>query len=202
METMVRAGMRSHNELADLEKLYERAGMPSVSQARTYLLLEWKDLKPCADAPAGVRPSQYIEAPREIFSGLYTLPAVTGHICAGTFNYRAAPLRVVETTREGRTTGWETRTNILENGTWHGALRKLPAAFALASGFNNVGEAIEITRNRHFLRGRTLDYDSRITAILFEPADAKNITFRPANDSIITINAAPKRGQAERKLSL
>lgn len=202
METMVRAGMRNHNELAELEKYYKRAGMPSVSQARTYILLEWTDLKPVGDAPSGVRPSQYIDTPREVFAGLYTLPPVTGHICAGTFNYRAAPLRIVETTREGHATGWEARANIIENGTWNGTLRKLPAAFVIASGFNNVGEAIEMTRNRHFLRGRTLDYDSRITAILFEPSDAKNITFRPANDSIITINAAPKRGQVEHKLSL
>ena len=203
MEAMSSCGMRSKNDLLHLEKLYERAGMQSVGWARSYLMVGWKDLRPLAAPPTGITPEQKISLSRTNFSALFTLPAVSGHICKGTFNYKAAPLRVVEYDAERRPTGWEARTEIIENGIWHGALRKLPAAFALASGFKSVDEAVEMTRNKHFLRGQTFDYDSPATALLFTPAESKNITLRPANDSILELNAARfKSGRPEQKLQL
>jgi hypothetical protein len=203
MVAMATGGMRSKNDLIHLEKLYERAGMETTSWARSYMIASWKDLRPLAPPPTGVLPEQKISLSRTDFSALFTRPAVTGFVCRGTFNYRAAPLRVVEYDAERTTTGWEARTEVIENGIWHGPLRKLPAAFAIAAGFKSSAEAVEMTRNKHFLRGKTFDYDSPATALLFVTPDSKNITFRPANDSILELNAARfKSGRLEQKLQL
>lgn len=205
MEASAEIGMRgANNHLLTLDLLYARAGMSSVTQARTYMLVGWDDLKPMALPPSGLRPAQYVSLTHGQFNNLFTAPGTTAHVCAGTFNYVAGPLRIVETesTAPARPTGWEAKTNIITDGRWHGTLRKLPAAYALAAGFKDQAEAIENIRNSHFARGRTVDYDSPVTALLFNRVDAKNITFRSANDSILTINAAPKSGRATRKLSL
>ena len=203
MDAMVMGGMRGKNDLIHLEKLYERAGMETTGWARSYMIASWKDLRPVAPPPTGVLPEQKISLSRTDFSALFTRPSVTGFVCRGTFNYQAAPLRVVEYDARRSTTGWEGRTEVIENGIWHGALRKLPAAFAIAAGFKSTDEAVEMTRNKHFLRGKTFDYDSPATALLFAPASSKNITFRPANDSILELNAARfKSGRLEQKLQL
>lgn len=205
MEAMDAIGMRGRQGLINLEKSYERAGMPSVTQARTYLLIGWDDLKPLAPSPSGERPRQYIELSPKLFGQLFTDHApLIGHMVAGTFNYAAGPLLITESESAAsrRLSGWEIQTDVIPNGVWHGPLRKLPAGYALAAGFNNEREAAEMFRTHSFIRGRTVDYDTPVTALYFNAADAKNITFRPANDSILRINAAPKSGRALRKLSL
>lgn len=203
---MAEAGLAQSKDLQDLQGLYARSLMavPTRYPARL-MIVTWQELQAATLNETDAASRQRLLLSRQDFFHLHyvtakerdaaerqdrePVPHKTGHVMKGAYDLRPGPVRLVETDQDGHATGWESESTILPGQVWRGELLKLPEAFGRAHGAVTRDSAIFNLRGQFSKAGTPLNNNSIMTAVIFEPAHAENVSYRNPDKGIITLGA-------------